>query len=348
MKNPNKTGSVFKLKGNRRRPWVARVTTGWQTVTAQKGKRAGQEYAQPIFHVIGYFITREEATLALSRYHTDPTPGSDITLAELYEEWSAIKYPRISPPTAKNYKNAWKKVQHLGRHRFVDLRTKHWQESVDNSGLGLSGKKKILTVLSLLYNYAMQNDIARQNYSRFVELPKKEKKDMAVFGDIEIKKLEDSLKVHGVDTIIFLIYTGLRVSEALSLTRFNVSLEQGIITGGAKSDAGKNRIIPIHPKLLPIIKTWLNKEGETLICREGKRISDNYYRKYYFHPALKVLGLPQRTPHACRHTCATLLSRAGADTLSIQRIMGHASYAFTADVYTHPAIEELRKAISKI
>ncbi|NCC51659.1 MAG: hypothetical protein EOM20_10630 [Spartobacteria bacterium] len=43
MRNPNNYGSVFKLRGRRYKPWVARITTGWETVTAKSGKYAGQE-----------------------------------------------------------------------------------------------------------------------------------------------------------------------------------------------------------------------------------------------------------------------------------------------------------------
>ena len=39
----------------------------------------------------------------------------------------------------------------------------------------------------------------------------------------------------------------MRISEMLELTRFNVDIKKGIITGGVKTDAGKDRVIRIHP-----------------------------------------------------------------------------------------------------
>ena len=53
-------------------------------------------------------------------------------------------------------------------------------------------------------------------------------------------------------------------------------------------------------------------------------------------------------PHDCRHTFATLMSNAGADKISLQKIIGHANYATTANIYTHKDVTELKKAISKI
>jgi integrase/recombinase XerD len=72
------------------------------------------------------------------------------------------------------------------------------------------------------------------------------------------------------------------------------------------------------------------------------------YRKLIYYPALDRLKIKHRPPHTCRHTFATLLARAGVDILSIQRILGHSTYAFTADTYTHPDITQLKKAINKL
>jgi len=50
-------------------------------------------------------------------------------------------------------------------------------------------------------------------------------------------------------------------------------------------------------------------------------------------------------PHDCRHTFATLMDNAGANKVSIKRIMGHASTDITDKVYTHKDIDELKKAV---
>jgi site-specific recombinase XerD len=42
------------------------------------------------------------------------------------------------------------------------------------------------------------------------------------------------------------------------------------------------------------------------------------------------------------------MAKAGVDTISIQKLIGHSKYSFTADTYTHTDIEELKKAIDKI
>jgi len=307
-----------------------------------------------IRQTIGYFESKTEGMDALALHRVNPvSPRTNITLGELYKEWSESKYKHISKSTENNYRAAWKYIQRYEKAKFKDLRTSHWQTIIDQcaeNNLSQSTLKKIKTVAVMLYEYAMQNDIVNKNYAEFITLPKESRKERETFSDIDIQTMfnyADTVK--WVDTILIMIYSGMRISEMLELTKFNVDLEKGIITGGAKTEAGKNRIIPIHPKIIPFIKKWYAKNGETLICREdGKKISAKYYREKKYYPALEQLGIKKLTPHACRHTFASLMARAKVDTLHIQKIIGHSDYAFTANKYTHLEIEELKKAINKI
>lgn len=72
------------------------------------------------------------------------------------------------------------------------------------------------------------------------------------------RKLFENDLLPMVDTILILIYTGMRIEELLSLTKFHVYFKEMLITGGVKTDAGRDRIIPIHPKIqkyvLPTVK----------------------------------------------------------------------------------------------
>jgi len=77
-------------------------------------------------------------------------------------------------------------------------------------------------------------------------------------------------------------------------------------------------------------------------------LSSRKYREDLYLAALKTLKVRPLNPHACRHTFASLLSKAGAETLAIQKLIGHAKYSTTADIYTHTDIELLRKAMNLI
>lgn len=341
MRNPNRHGTVFRLSGRRRKPWAAQVTTGW----TNDGKQIRQ--------LIGTFETKSEAlqALALNSLHPLP-PKAGITFGEIYNEWSEMKYPHITRSTADNYRKAWH--GYLVRHAKVpmkDIRAAHIQLAIDecqNKGLSRSSMAKIRALSVMLFKYAMENDIANKNYATFARLPKAAQAKKQRFSDLEIKKIEQS-DVPWADSVLILIYTGLRISEFLGLTRFNVNFEKQIITGGIKTEAGRDRVIPIHPKILSHMKRRYDQGSNWLICNEnGEKLSAKQYRKKYYYPALEQVGVPRLTPHSCRHTFASLMAEAGVDPLSIQKLIGHSDYSTTANIYTHLDLTALQKAIEKI
>jgi integrase len=353
LKQPNGAGSVYKLPGRRRKPWVAKITTGWTTTIAQKGKYAGQEVEKQLFQIIGYFEKKEDARKALLEHQLSPvSPKAGITLGELYKEWSEAKFKRVSRSAKDNWSAAWQKLKLLESAKFADIRTSHLQPIIDKAAeaYSRSSLEKIKGVCVMLYKYAMQNDIVDKNYAEFLVLPKETKKEKEIFTDLEIKRLFDAVALEPwADTILIMIYSGMRISEMLELTRFSVDLDKQIITGGIKTDAGKNRVIPIHHKILPFIKKRYDIGADALIVGEkGKPLDARYYRDKLYYPTIDRLNLNRLNPHCCRHTFASLMARAQADPLYIQKIIGHSDYAFTANTYTHTDITELKKAINLI
>lgn len=332
MRNPNGYGSVYKLSGKRRRPFIARITSGW----GQDGKQ--------LYDVIGYYETRKDATIALAEYWKGGVKqSSSMTLETVYDEWSNVKFENISSSTIGQYKAAFQKLKPLWRARFVDLRTAHFQKVInDNHKILKKGTlEKIKLLVGLLYEYAIQNDIVSKNYAKYIELPKEDKREKVIFNDLEINQLWENIDKPFVDTILILIYTGMRVGELLKLTTFDIDLDNQIITGGLKTDAGKHRVIPIHPKILPLITQRVNEGGKPFPWS---------YTKYkaHFDQLMQELGMANKTPHSTRHTFATLMARGGADTKALQKIIGHANYSTTADVYTHFDVNDLKNAINAI
>lgn len=349
MRNPNGYGTVYKLSGKRRKPYIARVPVTQKLVT---NKKTGKEELRPVYKTLGYYVDKPSAISALTDYYRGSiVPRENITLKELYKEWSDGKYTYLSKQTVDSYKAGWKHLSTFENAKFTELRTSHYQSVIDKlykNKMSRSTMEKVKVVASMMYDYAMQNDIVNKNYAEFINLPKSEKEEKEIFSDLDIQKLEKNDNNEWVKTILILIYTGLRINEFLSLTKFSIDMDNQTLTGGLKTESGKNRIVPIHPKILKYIQYWLNKNGEYLICENGKHISDNRYRKEFYYPALQSLGINELNPHCCRHTCASLLHRAGADPKYIQAILGHKKYSFTADTYTHTNVEELKTAINKI
>ncbi len=340
MRNPNGYGSVYKLSGNRRRPFIVRITTGWS------------EDRKQTFATLGYFDTRPKAIKALADYNDSPydLKAMDITFAEVYEKWLNRRGDKLSESNLKCYKMAYNISEPLYDLKFTDIRTEHLQDVIDNCGKGYDTVRKIKVLYNQLYDYAMEHDIVSKKYAEYIEMPEKtDSGSRKPFTDAEIQTLWDNLgRMDFVDTVLIMIYTGFRVGELLLIENNNIHLDERYIIGGIKTAAGKNRAVPINKKIAPLIKARIDSENTFLIINaKGQQMSyDNYYKERFL-PIMGQLGMEHK-PHDCRHTCATLLDNAGANKLSIKRILGHASQDVTDKVYTHKDIEELKKAIDLI
>lgn len=336
----NGTGSVYELKGNRRNPFVAVVSYVDEEKVQQR-------------KIIGYAPTRTKATVLLDAYNSGSfQPADKITLKELYDEW--IKNKKMSDSSRKSTSMAWNYIKTYQSMKFADLRAAHLQYTIDeveHQGKGYSTAKSVKTLWSQLYRHAIKNDISVKDYSKYVDMPKETGSDKSRFTDAEIKKLFTlAEKDPYVNPILIMIYTGLRIGELMQLTRFNVDIDKMVITGGIKTDAGRDRIIPIHKKIQPFIRYWYDQGGDSLILNKlGKPMTAGTYREHYFKVIMKDNGFREElTPHSCRHTFASMLAANGVDTVHIQKLIGHTDYALTANIYTHPEVDELKKAIGRL
>ena len=341
MKKANGNGSISKLSGIRRKPYIARVTLGWDEKTGRQIRKT-----------IGTFVTQKEAQKALIDYLDNPydLDLANILFKDVYEKWSRLKYPKVSHSAILGYQSAYNNVEKLHNMKIKDIKARHLQEAIDNCSKGQATKKKIKFLFGQMFAYAMQNDIITKDYSEFVDIGKaSEESKREPFSNKEIELLWKHIdNIEFIDTILIMIYSGFRIGELLELETKNIDLVNMTLTGGLKTEAGKNRLVPIHPKILPLIEKRYNKDNQYLIINfKGKKMKyDNYYREKFI-PIMEQLNMKHR-PHDCRHTFATLLSNANANATAIKKMIGHESYATTEKIYTHKDIEELRKNVELI
>ncbi len=344
MKMGNGMGSIVKLKGNRRKPYMVRLTKEF----TDEGKQ--------IFMYLGYYKSQQEAMTALSEYNSSPydITRETITFERVYKLWSNEHFKKVSDSSVERYSNAYRKYcKPLYKMRFKDIRLSHLQGVIDDSGMAHPTRASIKTLFNVLFTYAMKNDIVEKNYSQYVDVGQREGKiNRKPFTQEEIQKLFDNVdKLEFVDTILIMIYTGLRVGELLDIKIENVHLDKRYMIGGFKTEAGTNRIIPISRKIEPFIKKYYekNKDKEYLITNfKGQQMCYSNYRREKFDNIMEKLELIGHRPHDSRHTFATLMDNANANKLAIKRIMGHSSPDITDKVYTHKTLEDLIEAIDLI
>jgi integrase len=353
MRLPNGFGSVYKLSGNRRKPFVARIT-----VDKVKNPDTGKAYLK--YRVLGYFEKRAEALQCLADYNKNPysVEVETVTFKELYEKWAERKliekdkdHPNgISKSNINGYRASYKSCEAIYDMRFIDIKTAHLQSVMDSCGKGHGTRRKLKVLFGQLYSYAMQNDIVNKNYAEFVDVGEKENTDKIhkPFTKDEIQLLWDNLgRMDFIDTVLIMIYTGLRPGELILILNKDINLEDRYMKGGLKTDAGKDRVIPINKKILPLIKNRMSNREYLILNHENDQMSYFNYYEEKWKKMMEQLNL-DHLPHDGRHTFATLMDNAGANKLCIKRIMGHASQDITDKVYTHKDIEELIQAIDLI
>lgn len=138
MKLPNGFGTVYKLSGNRRNPYVAKKTKGWEN-DPKTGK------SKQLYTVVGYYPTRKEALTALAEFNANPydVNAAKVTFEDVYERWSDEHFPTVSDSNVKGYRAAWALCDKLARMRFVDVKLDHLQMVVDESGKNYPTLRKL-------------------------------------------------------------------------------------------------------------------------------------------------------------------------------------------------------------
>lgn len=352
MRLPNGYGGVVKLAGNRRRPYAARITTGWY-FNENTGKKIQH------FQILGYSSTREEALQILAKYNDYPIDGAALkfTFSDIYERWSEEKFPNTSYSNIKCYRAAYAICKDIADIPFRNLRLDDLQRVVDKSGKNYPTLKKLQVLYNQLYDYAMKHEIVTKDYSEFVNIikfkdrnPNKTVRDR--FSPVEIELLWEHKTDRYYQTILMLIYNGVRVSELLNLKKEHVHLEEQYFDVTDSKTENGIRKVPIADKVLPFYRDWYNdcSQCEYLIhTLEGEHFTyDNYYHNL-FKPLLHRIGITNRTPHCCRHTTISMLADAHVDQTIIKKIVGHTgAMSLTERVYTHLDIHELIEAVNKI
>ena len=205
----------------------------------------------------------------------------------------------------------------------------------------------------MMYRYAMKHEIVQKDYAQLCNAVKREspEREIVPFSPEEINLLWENVEeVPFADMILIGIYSGWRPQELAILKNADIDLAAGTMKGGMKTDAGKNRIVPIHPLIRPLIERRYSSDKEYLFNDEnGQQGTYMTYDKYRgrFNKVMKRLNLTHR-PHETRHTFITKAKECHVDEYILKLIVGHAITDITEKTYTHRTMEQLQKEICKI
>ena len=159
MKLPNNYGSISKLSGNRRRPYMVRKSLD--------GKQL----------VIGYFETKEKALQALADYNRQPSelPKTSITLTTLYKQWLPHHAPNLSKSGVASYENSYRHIQSIAAIPIQNLTYDDFQGVLDAMQLSYASKKKVRSLINQLCKFAIKKDLMQRNFGDLVTIGKNSK-----------------------------------------------------------------------------------------------------------------------------------------------------------------------------
>lgn len=328
LKLPNRYGSISKLSGNRRRPYVIR-----------KSKEGGG------FTIVGYAATREEGLALLAQYNANPwdIDRAKLTLQQLYDLWLEKKAPKLGQSNRASLTSAFKHCSALLNRPYKEIRAYEMQDTIDGCGRGYSTQGAIKNLWTHLDKFALEMDIITRQYSDLLTSTATPPTSRTVFTPGEVQTLWQHAGEPWVDTVLIFVYSGWRISELLALTPEDVDLEAGTMKGGTKTAAGKNRVVPIHSKIRPLVEARLAEAGPRLISYQGNPVPVTTYRLFW-RDIMKRLKM-SHVPHECRHTFETRLDSAGGNRRCIDLLMGHVSKDTGNRVYNHKTLDELQATI---
>jgi integrase len=211
--------------------------------------------------------------------------------------------------------------------------------------------RQVFALVRRIFNWSIRMGICPElskNPHKRVELMKFDNSRTNPLTKTDLKKLMDTLdeweNERAVLVIKFLLYTGKRRGEALSLTWDNVDLEQGMIVLQSKNTKnGRTQILPVNGLALDLLKRANKLRVSELVfpCSTGKYMHNI---GVVWSRIRKKAGLDGVRIHDLRHTYASYLVSSGqVDIYTLQRLLGHQSITMTSR-YAHLAPDTLRKA----
>lgn len=353
---PNGFGQITKISGrNLRNPYRVMITVGKDDL--------GRPIAK-LLKPVAYFPTYNAAYEALSEYNKDPyNITRSITMNEMFNDWLA-DHKVDNQRSLKNIKYAWAYCEQIHNIDAQAIRSRHIRilfdnpyKTVDDEKITAtpSTQKLIKSTLNQLCDWGVKYDLMTRNYAR--EVITNIEENRVHHKSFTKEEMETLWKVEKnefyVKMILFQCYMGWRPSEMILLKKENINLDDMTITFGMKTKAGRNRIVPVHPRVQTFLRYFIERSGDSewlFPSRYKKEHSLGYsgYNKY-FKIAIEKYGLDtNHTPHDCRKQFVTMAKEAGVDEYALKRLVGHAIEDLTEETYTDRSIEWLRSELEKI
>lgn len=299
-----------------------------------------------------------------------------MTIGEWLDIWTAEYLGGVKPRTVDLYKGVVKSRLKPGIGALrLEVLTPHAVQSYYNGlskeGLAPKTVKNIHGILHKALQQAVSNSYIRTNPADSCILPRAVRKELKPMDEDMITAFLKIVKGHQYEELFKVtLFTGMREGEVLGLMWDCVDLTKGTVTidkqlqmiRGSKGQYqivptknSKGRTISIAPFVVDTLRRVKHQQLENRL-RYGESWEDSgfvftnelghhlsastVYKS--FKKVMQDIGSPETRFHDLRHSYAVASIRSGDDIKTVQENLGHATAAFTLDVYGH-VTEQMKK-----
>ena len=310
----------------------------------------------------------QQALLKASAQIASGVLPSDMTFEDWSEHWLGTKV-NVKQKTLDQYNHnlayasGFFGKKQLDKIQAHDLET--MLKAVREAGKSSTTARQVFINVSACLRAAYKRGLMARDISEQVEAPKAQKRKPVILSREQwVRLIEASRKSPRELIVEFVLKTGMRINEALSITWEQDDSDNRTVTvGESKTDAGTGRNIPLdqtllgrltalrakHYQLQMLYRDW-NPTGFVFCTSAGKRGDKDNLQKYVLTPLLKEAGLPHFTWHHLRHNAGSYLLSENVPITAVSKILGHANPAITMGIYAHELpedLEQVRVAMAK-
>ena len=274
-----------------------------------------------------------------------------MTLNQWLTDWLALRAPALKPRTVESYADLIQRyvAPAIGETPLEGLRAPEVTHFL--AQICIAGKTRTAELIFVMLRAALR-DLEPSPMQR-VPRPAHVQQSPPAWTDDQIVTYLRALDGHRQQLPLTLgLMLGLRRGEICGLRWEDVNLparevhivnqRQRLGTGEIVDCSPKSRAsvrtLPIPEALMPLLRAHRQFSG--YLCTITPSGLDAAHRRL-----VSRLELPYIPLHGLRHTMATSCIRHGGEMRSLQQLLGHANYATTANRYTHPDPEMLRRAL---
>ena len=291
--------------------------------------------------------------------------GAQITCNEYFDRWLQIAaQPKLRRKTYRDYEALLRRYirPRLGERMLPGLTPLDIQgayQGMRDRGLSARTIRYTHAVLHSALELALKWRLLLLNPAAGVQLPKQTRSEMRVMTPEEVRRfLRQALMTrHGV-VFALAVTTGMRPSEYLALRWADINWGCGTVTVARTLEKGREgwqfaetkrarsrRVIKLQSWVvrllrdlhdLQLVRSILSPAAAGQVFKTicGQPINSDYLARQ-FKRILRQAGLPAMRLYDLRHTAATLALSAGVPAKVVSEQLGHATSAFTLDVYSH-------------